>query len=221
MPTVTQMRRLSISIAAILTAACAGAQDVPFVPGQGSAEQLSAAEKTVAQLAIDALAEDQEIPKDEIRVDTIRAVDWPDSSLGCPQPGRAYVQVVTPGHKVTLRADGRIYVVHEAKNRAFVCQKTKPYAGIDPKLELVFGPQMIEARRDLAARLGVPEDEIKVWSAQEHTWDDAGLGCPEPGTSYPSGKITGWVLTLRHQSREYAYHTDMHRTIPCPAIAAE
>ena len=75
---------------------------------------------------------------------------------------------------------------------------------------------MLDARRDLASRLGVPENEIKLASAQERTWDDAGLGCPEPGKTYPPGKVTGWVLTLAHEKREFTYHTDLHRTIPCP-----
>ena len=191
------------------------------MPGQGASEQLTRAERDVAQLAIDALAAELQIAKEGILVDTIRAVNWPDSSLGCPQPGRAYLQVVTPGHKVTLRADGRIHVVHEAKGRAFVCEKTRPYAGIGPKGALVFSRQMLEARRDLSSRLGVPESEIKPTAAQERTWDDAGLGCPEPGKTYPPGKVTGWVLTLAHEKREFTYHTDLHRTIPCPPIAGQ
>jgi hypothetical protein len=213
------MRRLSLAIAAMLVSACAAAQDIPSVPDKGPAATLSDAERGVAQLAIDALAGELDVEKDRIQIDTIRAVNWPDSSLGCPQPGRAYLQVVTPGHKVTLRADGRVHVVHEAKGRAFVCEKTKPYAGVDPKGELVFSRQMLDARKDLASRLGVPENEIKFSSAQERTWDDAGLGCPEPGKNYPPGKVTGWVLALAHEKREFTYHTDLHRTVPCPAIA--
>ncbi len=215
------MRRLSATLAAFLAVCTSGAQDIPFVPGQGSAEKLSDSEREIARLAIDALAADLQIAKDGIQVDTIRAVDWPDSSVGCPKPGRAYLQVITPGHKVTLRADGQIYVVHEANNSAFVCEQTKPYAGISPKGVLVFDRQMLDARRDLASRLGVPETEIKPMAAQEQTWDDAGLGCPEPGKSYPPGKVTGWVLKLGHAAREFTYHTDLHRTIPCPAISGE
>jgi hypothetical protein len=208
------MKRLSIAVAATLASACAGAQEVPSAPG-------SPAERDVGQLAISALAKELGIAPESIQVDTVRAVDWPDSSIGCPQPGRAYMQVVTPGHKVTLRAEGRVHVVHEAKGRAFVCEKTKPYAGINPKQELVFGRQLLDARKDLASRLGVPESEIKPKAAQERTWDDAGLGCPEPGKSYPPGKVTGWALTLEHRGRDYTYHTDLHRTIPCPAIAGQ
>ena len=215
------MTRIPVAVTALLAAIAAGAQDIRFVPGQGSAEQLSDAERAVARAAISALAAELQVPEDRIQVDTIRAVEWRDSSIGCPQPGRAYLQVITPGHKVTLRAEGRVHVVHEAKGRAFVCEKTKPYAGINPKGELVFGSEMLEARRDLASRLGVPESEIQMTGAQEQTWDDAGLGCPEPGKSHPPGKVSGWVLTLAHGKREFTYHTDLDRTIPCPPIAAQ
>jgi len=30
------------------------------------------------------------------------AVDWADSSLGCPEPGMGYMQVITPGYRVVL-----------------------------------------------------------------------------------------------------------------------
>jgi len=225
------MRSYSGSLAAVVTsvlAACsattgaaAGPEDIPFVPGQGSAEKLTDTERDIARLAIDALAADLKIGKDEILVDTIRAVDWPDSSIGCPQPGRAYLQVITPGHKITVRARGQIYVIHEAKNHAFVCHKTKALGGITPQLELVFGEQMLAAQKDLAERLGVPAKDIRPMSGEERTWPDASLGCPEAGAAYPPVEVTGWVLTLRHKMRDYTYHTDLQRTIPCPAIATE
>jgi hypothetical protein len=33
-----------------------------------------------------------------------QAVEWPDGSLGCPKPGVAYLQVITPGYHVVLVA---------------------------------------------------------------------------------------------------------------------
>lgn len=35
--------------------------------------------------------------------------NYPDTSLGCPQPGRAYAQVVTPGYKFLLTFGGIVY----------------------------------------------------------------------------------------------------------------
>ena len=35
-----------------------------------------------------------------------------DSSLGCPEPGKFYAQVITPGWKIMFEADGSIYEYH-------------------------------------------------------------------------------------------------------------
>jgi hypothetical protein len=39
-----------------------------------------------------------------------QAYEWPDGSLGCPEPGQVYPQVITPGYHVELEvADGARY----------------------------------------------------------------------------------------------------------------
>lgn len=38
-----------------------------------------------------------------------QATEWSDSSLGCPQPGMAYMQVITPGYQVLLQAGANTY----------------------------------------------------------------------------------------------------------------
>lgn len=40
------------------------------------------------------------------------AVRWPDTSLGCPQPGFAYAKVIVPGYRFTFSHDGNLYEVH-------------------------------------------------------------------------------------------------------------
>lgn len=210
------MRPFSRSLAAVVASVLAACNAQSGLTA-GSAEP----ERDIAGLAIDALAADLQIAKDVILVDTIQALDWPDSSIGCPKPGMAYMQVITPGHKVTLRANGQTYVVHEAGNKAFVCRKTKVIGGITPQRELVFGEQFVVARKDLASRIGVPESEIRMASAEEYTWDDGSLGCPEPGVAYAPGPVTGWILKLKHGMRDYTYHTDLGRTIPCPGITSD
>lgn len=37
------------------------------------------------------------------------SITWSDSSLGCPKPGMMYSQVITPGAKVVVTADGRTW----------------------------------------------------------------------------------------------------------------
>lgn len=52
------------------------------------------------------------------------AVEWNDSSLGCPQPGVAYMQVITPGYHVVLQAGPATYD-YRASTRGYfmLCQK--------------------------------------------------------------------------------------------------
>ena len=217
------MNRIAATVAATLAAfaaACA-ASEIRFVPGQGTPESLSDVDRAVAQLAIDALAADLKVPADDILLDTVRAVDWRDSSLGCPKPGMAYLDVITRGHKVTLRAGGQVYVVHEAKNRAFVCHANKAFGGLTPEHQLTFAKPLIAARDDLAKRLGVPQKDIRFLGSEGHTWNDASLDCPEPGRQYAQVKTRGWKLTFGQGDRTYTYHTDLTRTIPCPPIAAD
>ena len=39
-------------------------------------------------------------------------MEWSDASLGRPQPGMMYAQVITPGYLVVLEADGQQYTYH-------------------------------------------------------------------------------------------------------------
>lgn len=215
------MSRIPALVAATLAAFAAAADDIRFYPGREPAEPLTDVERAAAQVAVDALATELGVARDQVFVDTVRAVEWRDSSLGCPKPGVAYLDVISPGHRVILRVDGQVHVVHESRNRAFVCVQTKAMGGITPQRDLSFGPQMVAARRDLASRLGVSEREILFLSGEGRTWGDPSLGCPEPGVMYPQVQVRGWVLTFGYNQRIYTYHTDLARTIPCPPIEAK
>lgn len=48
--------------------------------------------------------------------------DWPDSSLGCPQPGKVYAQVITPGWLVIIAGPNVVFAYHtDAAGRAVQC----------------------------------------------------------------------------------------------------
>ena len=48
----------------------------------------------------------------ETHILRVEARDWSDASLGCPQPGRQYAQVVTPGYLVVAWAANRELEYH-------------------------------------------------------------------------------------------------------------
>jgi hypothetical protein len=64
------------------------------------------------------------------------------------------------------------------------------------------------ARRDLAFRASVLEDEIVVAEVKAVEWTDTGMGCPEPHETYEQRPTPGYRLVLVAVSREYEYHAD-------------
>jgi hypothetical protein len=61
---------------------------------------------------------------DEIEVKSVEATEFPDASLGVPEPGMSYGQVITPGYVIELAVGGEIYVYHGTGDRVvFVYQE--------------------------------------------------------------------------------------------------
>ena len=84
---------------------------------------------------------------------------------------------------------------------------------IDPDL-----PIIDSARRDLAERLRVDPEEIEVLVAEEVTWPDGSLGCPEPGMSYTQSLVDGSRVVLQHDDRVYVYQAGSdHEPFLCPS----
>ncbi len=82
------------------------------VPGISPLSPLSPAQAAAANAAVDYLAGELGVRPGTIEVLAVQAVEWPDTSLGCPQPGMAYATVIVPGYQVLLRAGGSTYDLH-------------------------------------------------------------------------------------------------------------
>ena len=67
--------------------------------------------------AIEDLATRQGMDRSQVIVENVETVEWRDSSLGCPQPGMMYAQVITPGFRIVLELDGVRYSYHADLNR--------------------------------------------------------------------------------------------------------
>jgi hypothetical protein len=61
-------------------------------------------------------------PTAEITVVSVEEVDWPDGSIGCPQPGMVYTQAIVNGTKIVLQHAGVNYAYHQGGPRdLFYC----------------------------------------------------------------------------------------------------
>jgi hypothetical protein len=87
-------------------------------PGAGlPADQAGA---RMGELARRALVREQGLAEADITVVAVEPAEWRDSSLGCPKPGMNYLQVITPGYKITLEAQGKRYEYHSDTNQHVV-----------------------------------------------------------------------------------------------------
>ena len=80
----------------------------------------------VAAAAVAYLAAELDLSPREVTVLSSESVQWSDTSLGCPQPGMMYAQVVTPGYRFRLEAAGEQYDVHTDKtaDSIIICRPT-------------------------------------------------------------------------------------------------
>jgi len=80
----------------------------------------------LVQQARDDLAMRLGIPSEQIDLVEFKQVEWPDGSLGCPQPGMAYTQVMVDGLLIRFQAGGSVYEYHSGGNRSpFLCKNPR------------------------------------------------------------------------------------------------
>jgi hypothetical protein len=76
---------------------------------------------------------------DVTQIELLEAIEvvWPDASMGCPQPGMAYIQVPQDGVLIRLAAEGREYAYHGGgSGELFLCEQTlKTPKPAPPKLD--------------------------------------------------------------------------------------
>lgn len=76
----------------------------------------------VADEAVTILTKTLDAPPEDVTILEIQRVEWSDASLGCPQPGMMYAQVITPGYLVKAEVDGEEQMVHmNEKGHGVVC----------------------------------------------------------------------------------------------------
>jgi hypothetical protein len=67
------------------------------------------------------------------------------------------------------------------------------------------------AKADLAARLGVREDEIEEDSVEDAEFPDASFGAGSPGEMSAQMITPGWRIRLRARGERYEYRANRNR----------
>jgi hypothetical protein len=84
----------------------------PTAPSSGRGVAPAEASQALLEQALADLADRTGLAATAIRVVSVEEVEWSDTSLGCPEEGMMYAQVITPGYLIILEAEGQQYEYH-------------------------------------------------------------------------------------------------------------
>lgn len=171
-------------------------------------------------LAIEAVNLQTPVDKDTVNNLKIRAVQWPDSSLGCPSPDQQYMQVVVPGYQINFSADGKDYSVSTGNGRAVVCDQLADFMSARRERGQAIMLTQRAAKTDLAAKLMVDIEQIKVSKMKLETFADSRLGCEESEAPELRVPVDGLIIHMSCRDRQYEYRAVLGETrfITCKAI---
>jgi hypothetical protein len=189
----------------------------------------SAAAQAAADQAKAEAARQLKATAGEFTVVTVEPTQWSDSSLGCRKPGSMYTQVVTDGYTVVLEREGKRHQVNVAGSRAVMCEPSTRITGIvrQPMSARGLDKMTTLARQDLANRLRLDPQHIRVVNIEPRRWTDDDMNCSSgggtPATDAPartasSASGVGYRLALTASGRTYFYHTDLRSVRGCPPI---
>ena len=133
--------------AALLASSCmhGKAEDSPRKPAYREHQNVQAAppaapapaQKRAPEELVNAMGQDLArrlgVKEQDLQVMTAQSVLWNDSSLGCPQPERAYLPAQAPGIRVVFQYAGKAYQYHGSERGDFVYCEQPAVSGLDEK----------------------------------------------------------------------------------------
>lgn len=102
-----------------------GATPTPHPGGAGASD----VPMSIINRAQAALANHLSVMSDTLTLMTAEVREWPDSSLGCPAEGQAYLTVITPGYLLSFSdVGGQSYPIHTTRDGdpLILCQEGQP-----------------------------------------------------------------------------------------------
>jgi hypothetical protein len=99
-------------------------------PTEETAGETANTGDAVASSVSQTLAQQLQISADQIEIVSVENVDWPDACLGVYTADMMCAQVITPGYRVVLAADGQQYEYHTNSDGSFVQLFSAPEANV-------------------------------------------------------------------------------------------
>lgn len=137
-------------------------------PTTGSSGTEYGQAQPLVEQAIADLAAQLNVRAGEIAVQQVMETEFRDTSLGVPEPGQMYAQVITPGYVIRLSAGDKVYEYHGAGDRIVQVPDTKAPQAPPLSGELTYHPVQIG---DSGLSVEVPDGWLQL--GPEWVWTPA------------------------------------------------
>lgn len=164
------------------------------------------------------LADGLKVSESELTLVSRESVEWPDASLGCPEPGKDYAQVIVPGYELVFEdAEGAEYRVHtdESGDRWVVCRDGTPRnlnstrgTTMEANVPAAVQPAYKKALDAAQQVSGVSAEALTLRDWESETWNDASLGCPKEGMMYAQVITPGYSFIFEADGDTIEVHTN-------------
>ncbi len=179
---------------------------IVLLTGLGPMEEES--RKESIQLAISTLSEKFKAPASEFEMLSAEPVDWSGDRPGCRPVAEAEQEPIRTGYRVRLGRAGSVFAVHVGGGKAVICDFGPATESVsDPQIDPELDDLVEEAKLNLAERLAVPVEVVKVIEAVPVVWRDSSAGCPNPKRDYLQVLTPGTRIRLQVSKRIYQYHS--------------
>ncbi len=74
---------------------------------------------------------------------------------------------------------------------------------------------------DAARRFNVAASAVVLTRAEQVTWPDGSLGCPDPGMAYTQMLVEGYRLVAKTTAGELVYHADSRGNVKSCAVSGK
>jgi hypothetical protein len=150
---------------------------------------------------------------------SVEKTDFPDASLGVPEPDKMYAQVITPGYVLRFGVEGKVYIYHGAGERVVLVPETESSGepslaeslSSASELERALGDRMLNDPSALCEWevWGSGEQVLYLWAVCESA---SGSAVSAPAVAYLDGQ--GGVAAVNMPGDGTHYAPDVRRLFP-------
>ncbi len=146
----------------------------------------------------------------ELTVVSAEEVEWSDASLGCPEPGMFYAQVITPGWRVIYKDAGgkEIDIRTNGALSFFVICTTGADGAPVPAADKAVEAVKEAALQAAATWSGIEAKQLTVDQVEPVQWPDSCMGCARPDQACMELVMPGYRVLVRSGDMVIEVHSD-------------